>query len=523
MIGVGRSGGRGATLSLVLFFVVVLTSSEYTRTRYWRLSSDSEPRDGNPRTPGDFSGVSKHETASRPARQEYNYSMSSSSPGKLTDHVSLGVLTRAIPRFVVDEVLLETERWEKRSRSLPAHVVVYFVVALSVFSDSYEEVIRKLVNGMRFARTWSRDWKVPTTSALSQARVRLGEKPLAQLFDRVAVPVAKAGTPGAWLGRWRLMAIDGVMIDIPDTPENVAEYDKAEGGTRRPFPQTRTVGLSECGTHAVLGAAMGTIRQGERHLAMQLTSRISPDMLITADRGFYSFELFREYLATGAQLLWRLWKTVHLDPVTVLPDGSYLAEITSQHGRAGKTRIPLEEIDNPRLATHLPVRVVEYQIEGHLDDHGKSETFRLITTILDPDDASAVELAEAYHQRWELESTFREIETYLRAGNGIRSKRPGLVRQELWGLFLAHYAIRSFMAEAADTVEMDPDRISFTRTLHIVRRRITDPAVFSPYSRKTTQTTRNRRMPGTAEPTTEPNLPPRVQEGKPTHLPYEKT
>lgn len=393
--------------------------------------------------------------------------------------MSLGALTRVVPRFVVDEVLAETGRREKRSRSLPAHVVVYFVLALSLFCDGYEEVIRKLVNGLRFARVWSREWAVPTTSALSQARTRLGEAPLRALFDRVAVPVAGPGMPGAWLGRWRVMAIDGVMIDVPDTPENVACYDKPTGGTRRPFPQTRTVGLSEVGTHALVAVELGTMHDGERALAGALTSRITDDMLILADRGFYSFDLWRDYLGTGAALLWRLWSTVRLPVLQVLADGSYLSEVTNQP-RGAHTRISLHLAPHPRYATHIPVRVVEYRVDGHRDPGGQSTTFRLITTILDPDQASAAELAAAYHERWEMESAFREMETYLRLGKGIRSRTPELVRQELYGLFLVHYAIRAFIAEAADTVDIDPDRISFTRALHIVRRRITDPAAFSP-------------------------------------------
>jgi hypothetical protein len=281
------------------------------------------------------------------------------------------------------------------------------------------------------------------------------------------------------------MAIDGVMIDIPDTDENRAEYPKHEGGTRRPFPQTRTVALSETGTHAIVAAAIGSIKQGERELSHALTSEITPEMLVLADRGFYSFEMYREYLANGAQILWRLWSTVNPEFIRTLPDGSYLAEITSQHGRAGKTRINLDNVSDPRLATHIPVRIIEYQVEGHYDQDGKSEIFRLITTIIDPGEASADQLAQAYHERWELESSFRELETYLKAGRGIRSKSPELVRQEIWGLLLAHYAIRAFMVEASDTVDLDPDRISFTRTLHIVRRRISDPAEFSPRSTAT--------------------------------------
>ncbi len=402
--------------------------------------------------------------------------------GKLTDHVGLGALTRIVPRYVVDEVLAKTGRKEKRSRSLPAHVVVYFVLSLALFTDGYEEVIRKLVHGLRFARTWDRAWVVPTTGALSQARTRLGAAPLKALFDTVAVPVAVAGTPGAWLRSWRVMALDGVMLDVPDTPANLAHYDKPSGGTRRPYPQLRAVGLCEVGTRAVVGAALGTIRTGERALAATLTGNVGPGMVITADRGFFSFDLWRDYALTGAQLLWRLSATTILEPTEVLHDGSYLAEIAGKYTRAGRSRVNLQAVGGDlALATHIPVRVVEYTV--HTDPTNPastSEVFRLITTILDPAEVTAPELAGAYHERWEQETAFREIEVSLRDGRGIRSKTPDLVAQEFYGLLLTHYAIRAFMVEAADTVEMDPDRISFTRTLHIVRRRITDPAAFSP-------------------------------------------
>lgn len=406
--------------------------------------------------------------------------MTSGDAGRLTDHVSLGAVTRVVPRYVVDEALARTDKREKRSRLLPAHVVVYFVLALSLFADGYEEVIRKLVNGLRFARTWSTEWSVPTTAALSQARARLGAAPMRELFSEIAVPVAEPATPGAWLRELRLMAIDGVMIDLPDTPENVAEFHKPEGGTRRPFPQTRIVGLTEIGTHAVIDLEIGSIRTGERELAGPLTRSLTDDMLLIADRGFYSYDLWRDYLSSGSHLLWRLWSSVRLPVLQVLPDGSYLSEITNQE-RKSRTRIDAGNVDDIMLATHIPVRVVEYRVKnaaGRQDE--QSEVFRIVTSIIDPERASAAELARAYHERWEIESAFREIEIYLRQGKGIRSKTPEMVRQEVYGLFITHYAIRAFMSEAADTVDMDPDRLSFTRTLHIIRRRITDPAEFSP-------------------------------------------
>jgi len=420
---------------------------------------------------------------------------------RLTDHVSIGVLTRAVPRFIVDEVLLDTGGREKRSRSLPAHVVVYFVMALALFRDGYDEVLRSLVHGLRFSRTWSRVWRVPTTGAISQARARLGEAPVRELFSRIAVPLAGASTPGAWFGtgvagtgRWRLMAIDGVMLDIPDTPANIAVYPKAVGGTRRPYPQVKIVGLGECGTHALIDAVIGGIGDGERDLATPLTRSADTTMLIMADRGFFSYPLWRDYQVSGAQLLWRLSRTTHVPVLETLPDGSYLSEIHTPN--VGKTRIAFDRIDNKRLATHIRVRVIEYTITTETNTTSAAtsphdpvtgsrpapaEVIRVITTILDHTVADATALAALYAQRWEFESSLREIETQLLApGSTLRSKTPEMVRQEIWGLFLTHYAVRSFIATAADTIDIDPDRLSTIRAINIIRRSITDQAAISP-------------------------------------------
>ena len=404
---------------------------------------------------------------------------SSSVGERLTDRISIGVLARTIPRDLVDEVLAETGAREKRNRRLPAHVVVYFVVAMAIFRDGYEEVLRKLVNGLGFLGNWRDTWTVPTTSAISQARERLKESPMRTLFERIAVPLAKPSTAGAWLRSWRLMAIDGVQIDMPDSPANLTEFGKAVGGTRRPFPQIRAVGLGECGTHAVVAAALGTIYDGERTLARRLLGALSSEMLVLADRGFFSFELWAHYLATGAQLLWRIPAGMTLTPTTIFPDGSYLSVISSRRTRGSGYQIPLSAVDDPRDATHIPVRVIEYTVTGHGLD--TSETFRLVSTILDPDSASALELAAAYQQRWEYEISLKEIETQLlEPGQGLRSKTPELVRQEFWALLLAHYAIRAVMTEAADTADLDADRLSFIRTLNIVRRQVLNQAGFSP-------------------------------------------
>ena len=400
--------------------------------------------------------------------------------GQLTDRIGIGVLTRLVPRDLVDEVLAETGRRQKRSRLLPAHVVVYFVMAMAIFRDGYEEVMRRLTGGLQFMHAWQREWAVPTTGAISQARDRLGEAPLKMLFERVAEPLAVAGTPGAWLEARRLMAIDGVKLDVPDTPANIEGFGRPGGLTRRPFPQIQVAGLGECGTHAVVAAEIGTVSVGEREIAEKLAPSLEPGMLVIADRGFYSFQLWAEFLASGADLLFRVASGIKLPASEVLPDGSYISVISSRSTRSSGFQIPLSTVQDPRHATHIPVRVIEYTVTAAASS-SEAEVFRLITTILDPDDLTAAELAAAYQQRWEYEIALKEIETQmLGPGSGLRSKSPELVRQELWGLLLAHYAVRSLMAEAAESAGLDPDRLSFIRSINVVRRQVTDQAAFSP-------------------------------------------
>jgi hypothetical protein len=199
-----------------------------------------------------------------------------------------------------------------------------------------------------------------------------------------------------------------------------------------------------------------------------------------ADRGFYSFQLWAEFMVTGADLLFRVASGVKLPPAEVLPDGSYLSEINSKGTRSAGYRIPLSVAGDPRRATHIPVRVVEYTVTGAAEGR-EPEIFRMITTIFDPEEVTAAEIAAAYHERWEYEIALKEIETQmLEPGSGLRSKSPELVRQELWGLLLAHYAIRSLMTEAAESAGIDPDRLSFIRSINVVRRQVTGQAAFSP-------------------------------------------
>jgi hypothetical protein len=399
---------------------------------------------------------------------------------RLTDRIGIGVLTRLIDRDLVDDVLAETGRTEQRSRLLPARVVVYYVLGLCLFfGEAYEEVMRLLVDGLRFLGSWRNEWRVPTTGAISQARQRLGAEPLRVLFERVAAPCAKQGTQGAWLGSLRLMAIDGFVLDVPDTKDNDAAFGRS-GGVKNPapFPQVRVVGLGECGTHAIVAARFGPWRVDENNFAKELIADFEPGMLVMADRGFYAYRLWEEAAASGADLLWRMPAGPHLPVVRALPDGSYesfLLDPKVRRRRAVQRHRGSANIEEP---SGIPVRVIEYEVANR---DGKGEIFCLITTIMDPEVASAAELAAAYAERWEFESTLDEIKTHQRGRGGVlRSKLPEMIEQEIWALLLTHYAIRHLMCEAADQADIDPDRLSFMRSLRVIRRQVTDQAGFSP-------------------------------------------
>jgi hypothetical protein len=351
---------------------------------------------------------------------------------RLTDRIGAGVLTRLIDRDLVDDVLAETGRMEQRSRLLPARVVVYYVLGLCLFfGEAYEEVMRLLVEGLLFTGSWRKDWQVPTTGAIAQARRRLGAEPLRLLFERVAVPCAQRGTRGAWLGSRRLMAIDGFVLDIPDTKENDAAFGRS-GGEKNPapFPQVRLVGLGECGTHAIVAARLAEWRVSERALAEDLIADFGPGMLVIADRGFYGYLLWQAAAASGADLLWRIQDGPNLPVVRAFPDGSYESFLLDPKVRGRRATQRHRGSANIEEPSGIPVRVIEYEVTNR---DGKGEIFCLITTIMDPEDASAAELAAAYQERWEFESSLDEIKTHQRGRGGVlRSKSPEMTRQEIW-------------------------------------------------------------------------------------------
>ncbi|MFV2085152.1 IS4 family transposase [Micromonospora sp. LOL_021] len=403
--------------------------------------------------------------------------------GRLTDHIGLGVVSARFSRDLLEEVLNRTERREKRSRRLPAHVMIRYVIAMGLFfAESYDEVMRRLVGNLRRLGSWDDDWQVPTRSAITQARQRLGPEPMKALFARAAVPLAGPGTKGAWLARRRLVAIDATSFDVADTPANVERFGRMGSGPKSSaYPKLHVAALAECGTHAIVGAVLGGCRTGERTLAADLTSVVEPDMLVLADAGLYSWELFNRYADTGADLAWRVGASVSIGHVRWLPDGSYLA-LAYRPGLSADRRRRLVELAvaggdiDPDVARL--VRVVEYTVPERNPD---GDLITLVTTVLDPHEIPAADLAAAYQQRWEEESALGEIKTDLRGrGEVLRSKTPDLVEQQMWGLLLAHYAIRALLVDAADPAGYDPDRMSFIQGVRVVRRQVTDQAAITP-------------------------------------------
>jgi hypothetical protein len=404
----------------------------------------------------------------------------------LPDRIALGVLTRLVTRELVDDVIAVTGRGEQRKRLLPARVVVYFVLALALFyGDSCEEVMRKLVQGLSWLAIWRREWHVPTASALTQARERLGSEPLRELFERVAEPCAQRSTAGAWLAGRRLMSVDGVELECADTPANAGHfgYSSAKGG-HGPYPMLLVMALAECGTHAVTAIETAGGDCAESPLAIALARRpgnLGPGMLVMADRGLYSYDLVTAITAAGADFAVRVTANLDLPVLQWLPDGSYLSYIADPR-RKGPAQFRARTYPHRPVKplTSLPgmhVRVTDYDVPGR----GKGEVFTVVTSVLDPEQLPAPEIAAAYHERWEIEITFDEIETRQRGRAAIlRSRSPDLVLQELYGLLVTHYAVRKLMTEAADQAELDPDRLSFTRALNIVRRQVTAQAAFSP-------------------------------------------
>ena len=386
----------------------------------------------------------------------------SSLPGgsRVSDLVTLGVLTKYVTRDDIGAAIIEGGASGERERLLTPELTAFYVIALSLFRHvNYEEVLSLLLEGLRWLKL--PNFGIATKSAISQARNRLGKDPMRLLFDRLAVPMSTPKTRGAWYRSWLTVAIDGTTLTLGDTTKNAETFGYPGEQAKASFPIMKCVCLVETGTHAAFAAALGPYATGEGELARELAGKLKPGMLVIADRNYLSFESWKVFSDTGADLVWRVTSRWGLKPIKTLADGSWLSKIQTPFG-------------SPEKAETL-LRVVRYQVKG------SDETYRLVTTILDPELAPAHELAQLYHERWEIESVFDEMKTHLRGPRlQLRSKSPDLVEQEFWCLMIAHRAIRSIMHEAALSHQLDPDEISFTHTVNVVRRTLQTRVSFSP-------------------------------------------
>jgi Insertion element 4 transposase N-terminal/Transposase DDE domain len=379
---------------------------------------------------------------------------------RLTDYICVGVLAKAFPPARVHAILAATGKTSVRQRELPAHVVVYYVMGLALYMQaSYREVLRCMLEGAQWVWGPAAAIRVPGKSGISQARTRLGAAPLQQLYDEGVGPIAVPQTQGAWYRRWRVVTLDGSTMDVADTVDNDTAFGRpgASRGTSA-YPQLRFVSLVENGTHVLFATALDRYRVGETTLATRVLPALTPAMLCLADRSFFGWPLWTQAQATGAALVWRIKKNLQLPVHTRHADGSYQSVIyASLRDRRHQT--------NGRA-----VRVIDYTLEGVAD---AEPIYRLITTVLDPAAAPAPELAALYHERWEIETALDELKTHLRGAQIIlRSKTPELVRQEFYGVLLAHFVIRGVMHDAALTVAADPDRLSFLHAVRVVRRKL---------------------------------------------------
>jgi len=370
----------------------------------------------------------------------------------------------------IERILRNTGRTSVRQTDLPAHVVVYYVIALALYmQSSYREVLRCLLEGIQWLLNPGTALKVAAKSGISQARTRLGWKPIQELHDEVVKPIAMESTKRAWYRSSRLVSLDRSTLYIADEKENeeaVAQPSASSGSSA--FPQLRFVSLVDNGTHVLFGTRMGGIETGEITLAKEVLPSLHGGMLCLAGRNFFGFELWNQARRTGADLLWRVKENLRLPCEERLPEGSYLSRIyaSPKHQRHGRNGVI--------------VRVIEYTLERL---PGAEPIYRLLTTVLNHEAASAAELAALYHERWEIETALDELKTHLRGSRIVlRSKTPEtyLVKQEFYGLMMAHFAVRGLMHEAALKADEDPDRLSFLHAVRVVRRTIARFASISP-------------------------------------------
>lgn len=371
---------------------------------------------------------------------------------------------QVFPEEEVRRILQETGRASRRERKLPAYLVVYYTIALGLLVGvGARDVLRRLLQRPRerFRLT------LATEAAISKARQRLGVEPLIRLFEECVRPIATKIVKGAWFRGRLIVALDGSTLKVLDTPANVRAFGKPPSSRGETvFAQIRWVGLAEIGTHVLFAVEMAGWRVSEYALAQKLLRHLRSGMLCLADRGFYGFDIWERAVSTGGDLLWRVQKQIPLPRLQRLSDGSYLSEVR-----------PRSTERKARRSKAIPVRLIEFDVTVR----GKREHYRLITNIMDPRQAPAIELATLYARRWGIETIFDEIKGHLIPDTPVlRSKVPELVRQDFYGLLLAHFGVRKLMLEAAREEGLDPSELSFVHALSVVICRLPEMVSFSP-------------------------------------------
>ena len=384
---------------------------------------------------------------------------------KFCQHLRLPVLERCYPREVVSEVLNACHAWEQGERKLWQLVIVYYVMALSLFRQfNVTEVFAHLSRGLGWL--WPDPGIVlPTGGALTARRLELGLSVMRHLFRRCCRPLASPRTKGAFALGLRLMAIDGTVDEVPETLANAQHFGRlSDGQSQSPFPQVRCLYLAEVGTHAIVDAVLARCKASEQALCWSLLRSIQDTMRVMTDRNFRSINWWVAVKPHGAQLLCRLAAGYFTQPSRRLSDGSYLVSVRPK-GQAPLTLRVIEYRLHPLVAQDLAL--LPSSRTSRPTDPGVLH--RLVTTLLDPEQAPALELICLYHERWEIELVIDELKTHQRlSAQPLRSKSPELVYQELYGLLLADYAVRAWIHQSALQADLDPDRLSFTHAMQVV-------------------------------------------------------
>ena len=381
---------------------------------------------------------------------------------KVCEQVSMTMLREVYPQDVIERCVQQSKPWNtkvRRVRLSTALSLVLFVIALGLWSRrNHCQVWDSLVGKLSDLHPAQPDSSI-SDSGLSGRRQALGSQCLQALMqERCQLLATPASMPSAFFGRYRLMALDGTLFHIPDTNANAAAFGRSSNHYGPgAYPQVTCVQLAECGSHAVVGLELDRYDVSEVHGAYRLLSQIGPDMLVLVDAGLISGAFIEQVRAHRAHVLGALeagaWE--HPNTARRLADGSVLAWVAPAH--SGHARY--------RQQCGLWVRIISYRVtDARLGEPGK--VYRVVTTVLNPRVAPARALIALYHERWEIELVLDEIKTHERAQRKVlRSKTPEGVRQELYGIYLAHYAVRVLLAEAAVEAEVDPDRLSFTEGL----------------------------------------------------------